>query len=81
MTELALYRFIEETESEIEWRKDELIIWIHLMDILKFIKLIHAFMSSGGFEVSLQSTCIALDLVEICDYFDIDPESILKKDD
>ena len=36
------------------------------------------YFSEGDIEVTLLDNCIALDLIPICEYFDIEPENILE---
>jgi hypothetical protein len=85
MSELELYKFIKDNNVEIDWRGEKLIIWIHHMDIKDFCELLGSeFFDDGGYDVNLRfgySCCIALDLVPICDYFDIEPTNIFKKED
>ena len=85
MTELELYKFIEDNNVEIDWRGEQLVIWLHHMDLKDFCELIgSSFFDEGGYDVNLQfnyGCYIALDLVPICEYFDIEPENICKKED
>jgi hypothetical protein len=80
MTELELYKFCE--NKEMDWRGEELVLWINFYDIKEFTDLIgYDYFSEGGYDVNLQYDCIALDLVPICECFDIEPENILAKED
>lgn len=79
MTELDLYKFVQ--DKEIDWRGNKLILWIPFYDLQEFTNLIgYDYLSEGGEEVSLQHNCIALELNDICDNFDIEAENILKKE-
>ena len=40
MTELELYKFIEDNNVEIDWRGEQLVIWLHHMDLKDFCELI-----------------------------------------
>lgn len=40
MTELELYKFIENNNVEIDWRGEQLVIWLHHMDLKDFCELI-----------------------------------------
>lgn len=79
MTELELYKFCE--DREIQWGYDgELILWIPFYDLEEFTNLIGygIIVDDGGLAVHLKEDCIALDLVEVCDYHDINPHNILE---
>lgn len=81
MTELKLYKFIHEYEIEIDWRGDSLYIWIPFYVLNEFTNLLgYDHFSEGGEEVNLQYNCICLDLVDICESCEIDPENILPKE-
>lgn len=77
MTELDLYKFCQ--DKEVSWEGNELIIWIDFYDCEEFATLIGYNLTSddGGLEVHLKDTGIALNLVDVCDYHDIDPYNIL----
>lgn len=78
MTELQLYKFCE--DKELDWRGDKLIIWIPFWQLEDFTEMIgYNYLSEGGVEVSLLDDCIALDIVDLCEYFDIEPENIYQK--
>lgn len=80
MTELQLYKFTQ--NKEIDWRGDKLILWIDFDDLTEFTEMIgYNFLSDGGIEVCLLENCIAIDLINLCEDFDIEPENILKKED
>lgn len=78
MTELELYKFCK--DKEVDWRRDELILWIPFSDVDDFANMLgYNYLSEGGIDVVLLNDCIALNLVYICENFDINPENILKK--
>lgn len=82
MTELQLYKFIEENDVSLRWDGDELIAWISFLWISEFANLLrYDLLSDGGLEVNLQSDCIALDMTEICEHFGIEPENIFAKEE
>lgn len=82
MKELKLYKFIMENSIEIDWRGEELVIWLHFLDIKDFVELVGAdYLSDGGHDANIQEHYIALDLVPICEYFDIEPTEIHPKED
>ena len=83
MTELDLYKFLESTSTEIHWWGDnELIIWLHPMDIKDFADLVgYDYLSEGGIECNLQGEgYIALNIFDLCEHFDIDPNKICDKE-
>lgn len=77
MTELDLYKYCQ--DKEMSWEGEELVIWIGFHDLEEFVKLIgySLIADDGGLQVHLQECCIVLDLVEICEHHDIDPNNIL----
>ena len=80
MTELQLYKFCE--DKELDCRGDRLILWIPFWQLEDFTKMVgYNYLSEGDIEVILLNDCIALDIVELCEYFDIKPENIVKKEE
>ena len=79
MTELDLYKFIEESGSDTSFDGENAIIWVYHFNIDDFAKLIGIhLLDEGGIEVRLQETYIACDLKEICEYHDIDVANLVK---
>jgi hypothetical protein len=81
MTELDLYKFCN--ENEMDWRGEKLIMWIYPSDIQELVDLIgYQSLSEGGLEVVICGTGqIAMEVNEICEWFDIDPERIYAKEE
>jgi len=85
MTELKLYKFLNDHELEYHWqdyeKKDaEFLVWIPFYLLEEFTQMIgYNYLSEGGIEVLLQESCIALDIVDIAEYHDIELENILSK--
>lgn len=80
MTELQLYKFIQ--NKEIDWRDDKLILWVDFYDLKEFTLMIgYDYLSEGGIYIRLLESCIAIELNDLCESFDIEPENILKKED
>lgn len=80
MTELQLYKFCE--DKGLDWRNNntELILWIPFWQLEDFTKMIgYNYLSEGDVEVTLLDDCIALDVVDLCEHFDIEPENIMEK--
>jgi len=81
MTALKLYKFIKDNECEISWNSKELILWISFLNLREFTELIgYDYLSEGGIKVNLGEWEIALDIVDLCEFFEIEPEEILAKE-
>jgi hypothetical protein len=81
MTALKLYKFIQENDIELRWEDEELIAWVGFHCISEFTDMIgYDYLSDGGLDANLQYHCLALDIVPICEYFDIEPTDILEKE-
>jgi hypothetical protein len=69
-------------DKEIDWRGEELVIWIDFHDLKDFTDIVgHSYLSEGGHDANLQKEQVALDLVPICEYLEIEPTEILEKAD
>jgi len=83
MSELELYKFLNENSIEHHWEREEkeLIAWIPFCWLQEFAELIGGnCLSDGGLMVNLQNNYIALDLVPVAEYHEIELENILKKE-
>lgn len=83
MTELDLYKFITKNELEISWHGDDTLnLWISHYDMEDFsILLDRCDADDGGIDCKFQNGGdIVLNLLDICEEYDIEPENILKKD-
>lgn len=68
MTELQLYKFLNENSIEHHWeRENKELIGEHVL-------------SDGGIMVNLRNGYIALDLVPIAEYHEIDLENVLEQE-
>ena len=78
MTELELYKFVQ--DKEIEWRGKHLVLWLSPYELEDFAELLgENYLSDGGIEITLLSHgTIALDIEDICNDFGIEPACILK---
>lgn len=82
MTELELYKFLNEDDGvqQYNWEGDEFLVWIKFWVLEDFTKMIgYNYLSEGGMDCNLQDYCACIDIVDICEYYDIDLENILKK--
>ena len=81
MTELDLYKFIEESGSMTSYDGDKAIIWVYHFWIDEFAKLIgDGLLDEGGLEVRLQQSYVAIELNEICEWHDIDISNVLEEE-
>lgn len=79
MNELDLYKFLTDCTLEIDWRGEELVAWIYPFHIQKFAEMCGNYLSTGEKVVLFEDGIVAIDLVPICEHFDIDPERICEK--
>ena len=80
MTELDLYKFIN--ENSIEWHKEEggeIYIFPFVWDIEEFSKLIAGYHPDEGFKCNLRDNYICFKMNDICDYFEIDLNKIFQE--
>ena len=81
MTELDLYKFIEESGSLTEFNGETATIWVYHFNVDDFVKLIGTeYLEEGGIEVRLQEDYIAVDITEMCKDNDINLYAVLKHD-
>lgn len=83
MTELQLYKFILENYIELDWRGEELVIWLPFHCLEKFVELVgkEHFFDYGEIDAKFQADTIVFDIVPICENYNIDPENILEKEE
>lgn len=80
MTELQLYRFVN--ENKIEWHrrdnegKSDIIMFPMFFHLDEFIKLVGNCTEDGGVQCWLKNGYIAIWMNDVCDYFGIDPDKI-----
>lgn len=78
MTALTLFKFLQDVERD--WRGDELVAWIEPYRLKEFTDMMPYSFFDSHVECSLCfDGSVAIDLVPICEYFDIEPTDILKK--
>lgn len=83
MTELQLYKFITENKLEISWHgEDCLNLWIDSYELEEFANLLdRCDADDGGIDCKLQNGgTVVLNLLNVCEEYEIDPENILAKD-
>ncbi|MFA1821179.1 hypothetical protein ACDX78_13565 [Virgibacillus oceani] len=82
MTALELYKFVQ--DKEMDWRGDgHLKLWLEGGELKEFAEIEgDGITEDGGFEVYLVGGgTICIDLDEVCELHDINPEDILAKKD
>ncbi|PCI96634.1 MAG: hypothetical protein COB15_09610 [Flavobacteriales bacterium] len=81
MTDLDLYKFIEESAMSTSLFDGKAIMWVYHFNVEEFAKLIgENILADGGIEVRFQHDTIAIDMTYICEYHDIDVEAVFKED-
>jgi hypothetical protein len=80
MTELQLQRFIDANGIELKWNGNELSALVYYGFLHGFVKLIgEVLLFENDIEAILLENYACIDLVPICEYYDIFPENILIK--
>lgn len=80
MTTEELKDFVNSNEMSIDWRGDQLFLWVSHFELLEFTDLIGSVLDEGGLECNLQRNgIVCIDLVPICNYHGVEPEEILSK--
>lgn len=80
MTELELYKFVQ--DKEMDWRGDgHLKLWLEGSDLKEFAVVEGGGITDdGGFIIYLvDDGVVCLDLDEVCELHDINPENILNR--
>jgi len=79
MTESELYKFVQ--DKEIDWRGDTLMLWLNGYDLKEFSEMEgDIIVEDGGYEVHLvHDGTICIELNDICEIHEIEPENILPK--
>lgn len=87
MTELELYKFLNENNIEHHWEKDRnrndiFLVWIPFDLIKEFTSMVGSdYLSAGGTGANLQEDFICLDISEIAEYHEVELQNILKKEE
>lgn len=77
MTELKLYKFINDNNIEYQKYYNEVYIFVPLYLLEKFNKMLsYCFFDDDGLECILKHEYICIPINYICDYYDINPENI-----
>ncbi len=81
MTELELYKFVQ--DKEMRWvTDDQLNLWIDADDLKEFSEIEgDCIVEDGGFEIVLvHGGTICINLTDVCEIHDINPENIFHKE-
>jgi hypothetical protein len=85
MKAIKLYKFINNNGIEIHWRgenKDKLYIWVQYYNFNGFRDLIQDYIDQcEGLEVTMMPYNVVIDIVDMCEYYEIEPDDILSKSD
>lgn len=90
MTELELYKWVNEWNPEWRWdirdtgrekSKEDVILWVSVNALEYFVKLLpDSLLDEEGIEVRLQDKCIAIWASDICDHCDIKMENVFPRE-
>lgn len=81
MTELELYKFIQDSGSQTRYDGEQALIWVYHFRVDDFAKLIGEYwLDEGGLEVRLQEDYICVDMTEIIKDNDINPYAVFETD-
>jgi len=81
MTELELYKFIEESGSMTRYDGEVALIWVYHFQVEEFAKLIGEYwLDEGGVEIRLQEDYVAVDMTEILKEEGINPYAVFEAD-
>ena len=85
MTELQLYKFIEENSIEWNWNingsgNTDVLICIDFNDLDEFTTLIADALVEEPIKVHLRITYVFVWMQDLCDYFGIEIENVFKKE-
>lgn len=82
MTELKLYKFIN--ENNIEWHRQDndgtpdILIFPHIFELEEFTDLIVDYNTDGGLIARLKNGYACIWMNDLCDYFGIDVDNVFK---
>lgn len=81
MSELELYKFIEESGSMTRYDGEVALMWVYHFNIDDFCKLIGDYwLDEGGLDVKLQENYMAVDMTDICESNDINIYAVFNSD-
>ena len=81
MTELELYKFINDNDIEYHWHEDDVILFVNFYLLNDFTKLLgYNMLDEEGIICHLKESYIAIWMFSICEHFDIVLGNIFKKE-
>lgn len=82
MSELELYKFLNNTAQEFRWCNNNFLVWIGFDSLEEFAEMIgEDYLCEGGMNINLQRDCVCLDITSLSACYGIDLENILKKEE
>ena len=82
MTELQLYKFINDNDVEYHWHDKKCIVFINTWNIEEFNNLFdYNIFDDDGIECHMKNTYFCFEIVDICEYYGINPENIFTNKD
>jgi len=83
MTELELYKFINDNNVEYHCNNEnEIFAFVHILDIKDFNELLgESIMDEEGIMCTMKYGYFCFEMVEICEYFGIEPKNIFINED
>lgn len=82
MTELELYKFVEENGIEFHWNGDDVYMFVDCRDTKDFTELLGSgILDESGIECRMKEGYFCFEMKDICDYFGIELENVFKKEE
>ncbi len=83
MTEIELYKFIQDNSIEWHWQDndgvDDVVIFPYPFQIEEFAKMVESFTGDGGMECRLMGGYFAFWMKDLCEHYDIDIEKVFDR--
>lgn len=80
MTELDLFKFIQDHNSEYHWHGEEIYFFVGDSDFKDFISLLpYSIFDDSGIDCKLKDGYLVFEMIGICDYCGIDPKRVFKE--
>ena len=77
MTELELYKFIEDHEIEYNWDSKQIYMFVDFCYLDRFSRLLGStYLTNNTLECVTKDTHIAYEMTEICEHFDIELKNV-----
>lgn len=77
MTELDLYKFVEQNKLEYHWNGEELNLFVDFHCLSEFTQLLgYEFLSEVNQPCVLKDSFVGVEMTEICDKFGLDAKNV-----